>query len=255
MRIVLLGSGNVATVLGRLFNRSGHCVMQVYSRDPDHASKLASELKATSTDQPDEILRDADLYVAALSDTALYDMASIIKLKKGLLVHTAGSVPMDILEPCAVNYGVLYPLQSLRKDMQSQPEIPFMIEANTADDLCLLEEFAHTLSQQVTKTNSDARLKWHIAAVMVSNFTNMLYAVTEDYCRKEGLDFMQLKPLITETSNRLGERPASELQTGPAVRKDLTTINRHLSQLRASHPEMARLYEYLSQATSDWFKQ
>src|SRR6476661_7567421 len=197
MRIVLLGSGNVATVLGRLFTASGQAIEQVYSRNPEHASTLASELQATSTHQPNQIYHDADLYVAALSDTALYDLASILTLKKGLLVHTAGSVPMDVLAPCAVNYGVLYPLQSLRKDMQTRPEIPFMIEANTADDLCLLEEFAYTLSSQVTKTSSDSRLKWHIAAVMVSNFTNLLYTVTEDYCRKEGLDFLQLKPLIT----------------------------------------------------------
>ena len=96
-------------------------------------------------------------------------------------------------------------------------------------------------------------MKWHISAVIVSNFTNMLYAVAEDYCRKEGLDFIQLKPLITETASRLGERPAAELQTGPAVRKDHSTIEKHLEQLQNGHPEIAVLYAYLSEAVSDWF--
>ena len=160
---------------------------------------------------------------------------------------------MQVLEKSAANHGVLYPLQSLRKEMNNTPAIPFFIEANTPDDLCLLEEFAFTLSPSVTKTDSATRMKWHISAVIVSNFTNMLYAVAEDYCRKEGLDFLQLKPLITETANRLGERPPTELQTGPAVRKDQSTIQKHLEQLQDGHPEIAELYTYLSEAVSNWF--
>jgi len=253
MRIVILGSGNVATVLGRLFKSSGHSVVQVYSRNVDHAMVLAWELQAIPTNDYRQIIPDANLYVAALSDTALYTLSDFLVLKKGLLVHTAGSVPIQALEKSATNHGVLYPLQSLRKDMKIIPEIPFFIEANTADDLCLLEEFALTLSSSVTKTDSTTRMKWHIGAVMVSNFTNMLYTVADDYCRKEGFDFLKLKPLILETANRIGERPVAELQTGPAVRNDRTTIEKHLAELQKSHPELASLYEYLSEATSNWF--
>ena len=254
MRIVLLGSGNVATVLGRLFKSSGHTVEQVYSRNIDHAMVLAWELQAIPTNDYRLLIPDANLYVAALSDTALYTLPDFLVLKKGLLVHTAGSVPMEVLEKSSANHGVLYPLQSLRKEMKAIPEIPFFIEANTADDLCLLEEFALTLSSSVTKTDSSTRMKWHISAVMVSNFTNMLYAVADDYCQKEGLDFLQLKPLIHETANRLGERAPAELQTGPAVRNDVSTIEKHLDELRHKHPEMAKLYASLSEATGKWFK-
>ena len=255
MRIVILGSGNVATVLGRLFKASGHTVEQVYSRNVDHAMVLAWELQAIATNDYRQLIPDANLYVAAISDTSLYKLHEILTLKKGLLVHTAGSVPMQVLEKSAANHGVLYPLQSLRKEMKVIPEIPFFIEANTADDLCLLEEFALTLSSSVTKTDSATRMKWHISAVMVSNFTNMLYTVADDYCRKEGLDFLQLKPLIVETANRLGERPVAELQTGPAVRNDRSTIERHFAELKQAHPELAKLYGYLSEATSNWFNQ
>ncbi|HSB93868.1 MAG TPA: NAD(P)-binding domain-containing protein, partial [Flavitalea sp.] len=88
MRIVLLGSGNVATVLGRLFIASGHSIQQVYSRNITHADALAVECDARSTNDLAELDLDADIYLAAISDTALYTIGESLHLKKGLLLHT-----------------------------------------------------------------------------------------------------------------------------------------------------------------------
>ncbi len=46
MKIVLIGSGNVATVLGRLFKKSGHVIQDVVSKNLDHAKTLADELQS-----------------------------------------------------------------------------------------------------------------------------------------------------------------------------------------------------------------
>ena len=48
----------------------------------------------------------------------------------------------------------------------------------------------------------DQRLKLHLAAVLCNNFVNHLYALTERYCKMEGLDFQLLLPLIKETAAR-----------------------------------------------------
>src|SRR5690606_12494739 len=46
MDIVLIGSGNVATQLGRALRLKGHRIVQVYSRNRSHAEDLASTLNA-----------------------------------------------------------------------------------------------------------------------------------------------------------------------------------------------------------------
>ena len=51
--------------------------------------------------------------------------------------------------------------------------------------------------------NDEERLKLHVAAVIVSNFTNHLYAIAEEFCTSEHVDFNLLKPLIMETANRI----------------------------------------------------
>ncbi len=252
MRVVMIGTGNVATVLSKLLISKGHEIIQVYGRNPDHASILANEIQSNSCSDPGEIDQSADLYIVALSDTALYTISSWFKPGNKLVVHTAGSVPMDVLKGSSTNYGVLYPLQSLRKEMDSFPEIPFLIEGNTPDDLCLIEELATDLSGTVVKMNSDDRMRLHIGAVMVSNFTNYLYTRTAEYYKDQELDFKLLLPLMKESVNRLNHFDPAQLQTGPAVRNDQTTIQKHLHLLLGKN-DLADLYKRLSEEIREYF--
>jgi predicted short-subunit dehydrogenase-like oxidoreductase (DUF2520 family) len=168
-------------------------------------------------------------------------VAGQLQLAKRLVVHTAGSVPMDVLKNASPNYGILYPLQSLRKEMEKLPEIPFLIDGNTPDDLAVIGEFSSTLSNQVQKANDEQRSKIHLAAVMVSNFTNHLYALAHQYCQREQLDFNMLLPLIISIAERLRDFEPAAVQTGPAARRDERTINKHLELLN-DHPQLREFY-------------
>ncbi len=251
MRIVMIGTGNVATILSRMIVSKGHELIQVYGRNHEHAASLAQLVKAFHVSDPGFIDQSADLYIVALNDNALYDLGNWLHLDRKLVVHTAGSVPMDVLGKCSTNYGVLYPLQSLRKEMKDIPSIPFLVEGNTADDLCLIEELAKDLSGNVTRMSSEDRMRLHIGAVFVSNFTNYLYARTAEYYKEQDLDFNLLLPLMKESVNRLEYYNPSEMQTGPAIRNDQSTIQKHLELLK-DHPDLADLYKRLSKEIYHW---
>ena len=241
MRIVIIGSGNVASVLGRLFKKNDHEIVQVISRNAAHAEVLANELNCSFTDYSGNIDTGADLYIVAVNDGALYDLNNSFKLGNKLIMHTAGSVSKDVLKDISVNYGVLYPLQSLRKEMEYEADIPFLIDGNTEETKTLIEDFAKTLSANVAKSNDDERLKLHVAAVIVSNFTNHLYALAEDFCKKENIDFKLLVPLIKETAERVETISPAEAQTGPAARNDIFTLDKHL-RLLANYPKLKYIY-------------
>ena len=241
MRIVIFGSGNVASVLGRLCKKNGHEIIQVISRNVTHAKVLGDELNCRFTDNTGSIETAAELYLVAIHDSALYDLNSNIHLGNKLIVHTAGSVSKDVLKNVSVNYGVLYPLQSIRREMQYENEIPFLVDGNTEETKTLIEDIAKTISSNVTKANDEERLKLHVAAVVVSNFTNHLYALAEDFCQKENIDFKLLLPLIKETAGRLDTISPAEAQTGPAARNDIFTLEKHL-QLLSDHPRLKYIY-------------
>jgi predicted short-subunit dehydrogenase-like oxidoreductase (DUF2520 family) len=139
-------------------------------------------------------------------------------------------------------YGVLYPLQSLRKEIPGSPVIPFLVDGNNPGSQTWLYDFAATLSDQVQVADDGTRLRLHLGAVLVNNFSNHLYALAENFCKREKIDFALLFPLIKEGAERLSYFSPGETQTGPAIRGDSATIETH-RQLLDEYPDIRQLYD------------
>jgi predicted short-subunit dehydrogenase-like oxidoreductase (DUF2520 family) len=231
MQMVIIGAGNVATVLGNRCRAAGHQILQVFSRQPAHAARLAEELGCAHTSSWTAVTGEGDVYLAALSDDALRGLSGQLSLPGKLVVHTGGSVPLEVLQGVSERCGVLYPLQSLRKELRPFPEIPFLVDAGSPADLQQVTDLARSIGREVRTADNDTRLKLHLAAVLVNNFTNHLYVLAEAFCRKEGSDFSMLLPLIRETADRLSRVAPGDAQTGPAIRGDDATVERHLAIL------------------------
>lgn len=247
MKVVLVGSGNVATSLGKIIHRAGHQIVQVLSRNENHAKLLADQFKCGygSFKTPGHI--QADIFILAITDTALYHLDQYVHMGEKLVVHTAGSVSKDVLKNISVNYGIIYPLQSLIKESEPEPEFPIMIDANTESNLLIIRQFVQSWSKNVTQASDEERLKYHVAAVLVNNFTNHMFAMAYEFCEKEGIDFKKLYPLINETSKRIESHTPQSVQTGPAIREDIYTLGKHL-QVLSSHPDLKYLYLKLSES-------
>lgn len=250
MTVAIIGSGNVAAVLGRLALNSEHVVVHVASRNTSNAALLAKELNSEYSSYEGILKVDADIYLVAVADAAIAESVSSFASSDKLVVHTAGAVPMNILQHVTNRHGVLYPLQSLRKEMLPIDDVPFLIDGNTPDVREVIREFALTLSNNVTEADDVERLKHHAAAVIVNNFTNHLYALTEDFCSKENISFQTLLPLIRETTSRLSTFSPATLQTGPAFRKDKVTMDKH-KIIFDKYPALKKLYESFSQSIMD----
>ncbi|MDQ3681640.1 MAG: DUF2520 domain-containing protein [Bacteroidota bacterium] len=247
MEIIIIGTGNTATVLGRKLKAAGHTILQVYGRNAAAASELAYELDSESTNYWSVVNREAEIYILAVSDIAIEEMVKELRLPERTIVHTAASVSKNILKNATSHFGVFYPLQSLKKENRNSPEIPIIIDASDEETLHVLENLANTITTTVAEADDSQRLKLHLAAVFCNNFVNHIYALMEDYCRKENLDFSLLIPLIQETTLRLTTISPSLAQTGPATRADQATIDKHLALL-ASHQHLKDLYEMMTKS-------
>lgn len=252
MKVVLIGSGNVATVMGSRIAAAGHAILQVVARREEPAAKLAVLLGCRYTTQWDDIDREADIYIVSISDNALEDLGKTLHLPGKLVVHTAGGVRSQVLLPVSASSGVLYPLQSLRSEVRPFPEFPLLITANQPEDLPVIETFARTIARQVQQADDATRLRLHVAAILVNNFTNYLYIQASVFCTEEKLDFSLLLPLITETANRVASFPPKEVQTGPAVRGDENTIRRHL-EILDNYKDLSVLYRLFTSQIQQFF--
>jgi predicted short-subunit dehydrogenase-like oxidoreductase (DUF2520 family) len=189
------------------------------------------------------IPQDADLYIIAVTDSAIAQVAAAIGPVDGLVVHTAGSVPMSILPQR--NRGVLYPLQTFTKGRPlDMSQVPLFIESD--GNLPLLHEVASQISSVVTEMDSSRRRYLHLAAVFCCNFTNHMYRITEDMLAQHDIPFDVMLPLIDETARKVHTLTPAQAQTGPAVRWNEEVMQAQLNLL--DREDLKQLYRIISQS-------
>ena len=244
IKIIILGAGNVGTHLFRNLNNSKKTkVVQWYNRSLDSINKYKKEVAVTNQIMD---LKEADVYLLALSDDVIPEMAKQLKHLNGIIAHTAGCVPMSILNE-SNNYGVFYPLQTFSKNRDTDfKNIPICLEASNESCYQTLFKLASTLGNNINKVNSEQRLGLHTAAVFVNNFTNHLYQLGDAICQEHNISFSLLKPLIKETAAKIETMTPKDAQTGPALRNDKNTLQKHQDQL--FNPDIKNLYLYLTES-------
>jgi predicted short-subunit dehydrogenase-like oxidoreductase (DUF2520 family) len=245
MRIVLLGSGNVATQLALALKAIGEEIVQVYSPNVVNAKALADVVKAVAIDDLAQAEQQADLYIISVKDDAIEDVAKGLNSVTGLVVHTSGTTDVKVLLGQVKRAGVFYPLQTFSKSRNvSFKHIPICLEADE-QDLILLRALAGKLSSKVYELDGEKRKVLHLAAVFACNFPNHLYALANQILQKHNLDFDIVRPLIAETADKVMVNLPDNVQTGPAIRGDERTMDKHLKML-SNLPELQEIYQTLS---------
>lgn len=245
-KIVIIGSGNVAESLVRALWTVGNLPVQVFARNGKKAERIAAICGCPHTSAAVQ-LAVADLYIIAVSDSAVGDVASGLDFGEGVVAHTAGSLGLDAFPSHIPNRAVIYPLQTFTAGRTVDfREIPILIEADNDHSLTVVREVANMLSGRVRQVSSQKRMMIHAAAVFACNFTNYMYTVAGELIEDAGEDFSMLKPLILETARKaLDSRTPGEVQTGPAIRHDRQTIDKHIGLL-AQRPDIQNIYINIS---------
>ena len=223
IRIVLLGGGNIAYHLADHFQKSDVIdLVQVYNRTIEHIEFLdQTVLKTNSLNS----LVDADIYVLAVSDDAISEISIKMPNVSGLVVHTSGGKNLDELKGI-FNKGVLYFPQSFTKGTPVDfKNLPVCIEAQNESDMRQLHRLAE-------------RSYLHLSAVFVNNFVNHLYTIGNEICNAKKIPFEILMPIIKETATKIQKISPIDAQTGPAIRNDQKTIEKHMALLLSEHKEI-----------------
>ncbi|WP_343667497.1 DUF2520 domain-containing protein [Chitinophaga sp.] len=252
MNIVIIGAGNIAHCFGTLLKMHGHQILQVISRKKENAQVLAEILHASATDDLLDINMDADIYLLAVSDSAIPELNDELRLGKRIVLHTAGAVPLDAIRRISTHTGVMYPLQSIRKEVKNYPVIPLMLEASNDEVMRRLQSIAQSISSRIEVVSSEQRLQLHLSAVFCNNFTNHLIVRAKQFCEQKGLDFGLLQPIIRETFERLEKFAPETVQTGPAMRKDEETMAKHRT-LMQDQPHLQEIYKVMSDSIYDFY--
>lgn len=250
LAVSIAGSGNAGTFLATRLFESGCVVKQVFSRTLPKAQKLAERVSAGAVNDIAHIDQNIDLLIIALPDNVIPEFCQhLSELKRDnelAVVSVAGSVNLNKISRFFTNAGVLYPVQSFTLLTNPDPaKIPICIEATNQKTERLITEVSKLISDDVRYLDSNQRQSLHLAAVFASNFTNHMIAIADELLEKAKIEQDILMPLIHETINRLEKNDASLVQTGPAIRKDLSTIEKHIALLESTGDKRLKEIYYL----------
>ncbi|GAA4897767.1 DUF2520 domain-containing protein [Flaviramulus aquimarinus] len=245
--VVILGAGNVATHLFKAFSNSNEVsVIQWFNRNIESITPYKNVVDITNDLNA---LKDADVYILAVSDDVIGALSSKLPFENKLVVHTSGSVSVYDIDK-KHKRGVLYPLQTFSKNTEMDfANVPICIETIDKKSYPVLKALAKSTGSPTKRINSDQRRVLHLAAVFVNNFTNQLYRIGHEITESEGAEFDMLKPLILETAKKIQDVSPYMAQTGPAKRNDKKTIKKHLKSLeKQQHKD---IYQLLTTSIQD----
>lgn len=170
------------------FTKKGMTPAYIYSRTRKSAEQLSERLRDVpcSTDIS-QVPTDGDLYIFAVKDSALLDLVSRMPANRGLWVHTAGSMDMEVFAPYTARYGVFYPMQTFSKERETDfDDIPILSKRTirTIPNVC--KNWQVGCLQRFTKRppNSASTCIWLPCSPATSPITSTPCATA--FCRNTG---------------------------------------------------------------------
>jgi len=227
--ISIIGTGNVAELLGQRLLKAGCILSSVIGRNQRRLVQLSSDWKC-NIESIDAI--SGDIVLVAVSDDVTIEIIEQIEQNK-IVFYTAGTIDINLIKHPQV--GVFYPLQTVTKSrILKIDSFPILIESEHPEVIKKLNLIAQLISNQVSVCDSIERKKIHCIAVFINNFSNHVIHIGQSLATKEKIDFSLFSSLLKETFEKLNEMNAKDAQTGPARRNDLETISNHLNFLTES---------------------
>lgn len=257
MNISFVGSGNVAQNLAKVFNQLGFNIVEMYAQNYTSLSEFCTIVNANPLKNIAELNTNIDFLVISITDDAIEKVIEEIPKGDFIIAHTSGSVSIEVFsDKDFVNYGVIYPLYSFTKERTEDfTAIPIMLEYSNGFTKERLFNLSERLSNKVLSVNSDDRKLYHLSGVLVNNFTNHLWVMTQELLKKHHLNFDNLKPILKETAeNALSVKEISRIQTGPAKRKNKQIILEHIDILEEDRG-LQKLYSLMSDLIQERYKE
>ena len=249
MKIVIIGSGNVAYHLAKAFTQNNIEVSQIFGRNEVELNKISEELNIPYSTKE---LADADLYLISVSDSAVEQVSDLIKTEKALVAHTSGSLPIETLNG-DYRKASFYPLQTFSKTKNlDYSKIPFFIETENQIDEKSLFELASIISENVETSDYEKRKYIHLTAVFACNFVNHLFARAKEISDSQDLDFNYFIPLIDETVEKIHHLEPKSAQTGPAVRGDERVLKLH--EVLITNEEHRKIYNTMNESIQKMYQ-
>ncbi len=242
MKIGIIGYGNLAWHWVRILSKNESDQVFVYIRNPRKREELE---KVIWLETLKEIALQCDVIVLAVKDSSIREVSEKIApfIKEDtLVIHNSGTTPLDYLQGIH-HRAVLWPMMTIKKKIEIDwQSCPLFLQYSEEQDRDRVYQFAQKISENIYEFDGEERELFHLAAVWANNFVNHMISKAYNLLEEKDLDPSILLPMIKTHLKYLEIKgDPSKLQTGPAQRKDKSTMKRHQKLMSEEDRELYRI--------------
>ncbi len=257
--VAILGAGALGSVLARRLAVRGYVVEAVLSRTAARARALAAQVKAPLASAVlEDLPAQVRLVFCCVPDDAVGAVARAIGAVRTdwsgtTVAHTSGALTAAALYPLGEQGAMrlsFHPLQTFTP--ASPPDVfegIYVVLEGDAEAVALGARVAGDLGARSLTLAPEAKMRYHLAASMASNFFVTLMALVGEVLadisidRRKGAALMQ--PLVEGTWRNLARHLPEDVLTGPIARGDHRTVAAHLDALADHLPHLIPVYAAL----------
>ena len=237
MKVGFIGPGKVGRSFGHFLMNNRTEVVGYLGKTYARTQQLASEIGCVAFSDLSELIDKCDLVGITVQDDQIVNVVDqLLDLRRDLsekvFFHMSGSLSVEILKPLSTKTFSLHPLKAFPKVMADFKGVYFSLESGDDE----IKNWLNALNLTFFEIESHQKVQYHAAAAIVSNY---LVAVLDfGFSQFEALGLpaelakKALWPLVMGTIENVEALGTKKALTGPIVRGDVQTIEKHLEAMR-----------------------
>jgi len=260
-RINIIGCGRAAGSLAKLWLQADSVTIgDVLNRSEQSTRQAVNRLGAGRAARGIESMEAADYWLIGASDHQISAVAHSIANQRhdldGVLVfHLAGRFGLDVLESLSGNgagLAALHPVRSLTHAslLLSDFEGTACVAEGSDSALGALQILVTSIGGIWLPVGDIDRGLYHASVSIISNITKAVAWKAQNWLEKAGLPentaTAVTHQLLHSTMEDLFRSGARQSITGPVVRGDTSTIEAHMTALKATYPDDVDVYRVLA---------
>ncbi|MDF1683844.1 MAG: DUF2520 domain-containing protein [Legionellaceae bacterium] len=257
MYINLIGPGRLGKALAAsLLSTGEHELLSVYHPQITSAQDAIRTLGHGTAINNLKLLPKSDITLIICPDDKMPGLIkelaeAMIIQPNSIVMHASGILSSDILMPLkqqGASIASLHPLKAFREastpDTTAFQDVHCSIEGDDKA-IKILTPLWQSMGAHIFRLNSEKKTTYHAAAVMASNYLVTLAAEANKLFETSGVPSENAREICiqlmqTSLDNLKQAKTPKQALTGPLVRGDLQTIQKHLDAIKLEQTK--RLY-------------
>jgi predicted short-subunit dehydrogenase-like oxidoreductase (DUF2520 family) len=258
--IGIIGAGRVGSALARLFCKEGQLISTVVDSDIEKARLCLKDCDGgMSASDIEELNPETTVLFISVPDDKIVEVGRVLiasdVLRPGMVIaHTSGFQPADVLQPVRreeVSVCSFHPCFSFTDDFQGDLEGVHIALEGDAEGCRRLSKLAESIGGKPFLLSKEKKPLYHVACTMASNYVVALMHLVQTALRGSDGDegFHRMLPLVRGTIENIERAGVERALTGPILRGDAWTVQKHLGALLELDSGLVSPYVALGRVT------